>query len=107
MDKKFSKINKINDKYIWLKLGFPTERDSATFWDKGTEVLLLSWDKETKVQAKNHPTGLAGTANQNPKSRTGRGTGQGFDILPCDGPGQDFDSLSCPRISHETEREKE
>jgi hypothetical protein len=23
---------------VMLKLGFPTGRDSATFWDKGTEV---------------------------------------------------------------------
>ena len=28
----------------WFKLGFPTERDSATFRDKGTEVPSLSRD---------------------------------------------------------------
>jgi hypothetical protein len=30
------------------------------------------------------------------KSGKGRGTGQGFEILPQDGPGRDFDSLSRP-----------
>jgi hypothetical protein len=30
-----------------LQLGFPTGRDSATFWDKGTEAPSLSRDKGT------------------------------------------------------------
>ena len=34
------------------KLGFPTGRDSATFWDKGTEPPLLSRDKGTTGQDK-------------------------------------------------------
>ena len=49
-------------------------RDSATFWDKGTEFPSFSWDKVTMRQAKNFAkgrdglgqsksgTGLAGTA---------------------------------------------
>ena len=35
------------------KLGFPTGRDIATFWDKGTEVPSLSRDKGTTGQARN------------------------------------------------------
>ena len=35
------------------KLGFPSERDSETFWYKGTEVPLLSRDKGTTGQAQN------------------------------------------------------
>ena len=34
-------------------LAFPTGWDSATFRDKGTEVLSLSWDKGTTGQAQN------------------------------------------------------
>ena len=45
-----------------FKLGFPTGRDSATFWDKGTEVSSLSWDKGTTGQAKNLTKGWVGTA---------------------------------------------
>ena len=36
-----------------LGVGFPTGRDSATFWDKGTEVPSLSRDKGTTGQAQN------------------------------------------------------
>ena len=43
-----------------LKLGFPTGRDSATFWDKGTEVPSLSRDKGTTRQAQNLATGQDG-----------------------------------------------
>ena len=51
------------------KLAFPTEWDSATFQDKGTEVPLLSRNKGTTGQAQN---------------------------LPRDGPGRDFNGLSRP-----------
>ena len=34
-------------------VGFPTGQDSATFWDNGTEVPLLSRDKGTTGQAEN------------------------------------------------------
>ena len=34
-------------------VAFPMGLDSATFWDKGTEVLSLSWDKGITRQAKN------------------------------------------------------
>ena len=39
--------------YIGLELGFPVGRDSATCWDKGIEVPLLSRDKGTMGQALN------------------------------------------------------
>ena len=42
-------------------LGFPTGRDSATFWDKGTEVPSLSRDKGTTGQAQNLATEWTGT----------------------------------------------
>ena len=63
-----------------FQLGFPTGRDSAAFWDKGTEVPSLSrngqWDK-LKILPRDGP-------------------GPDFDILPWDGPGRNFDSLSHP-----------
>ena len=47
-------LAKVADLYnIILTIGFPTRRDSATFWDKGTEVPSLSQDKGTMGQAKN------------------------------------------------------
>ena len=57
---------------------FPTGRDSATFWDKGTEIPSLSRDKGTTGQAQNLATGR-------------------------DGTGRDFDSLSRPGTSRGTE----
>ena len=42
--------------YIHI-LGFPTGWDSANFFDKGTEVPLLSQDKGTTGQAQNLATG--------------------------------------------------
>ena len=36
------------------------QEDSATFWDKGTEVPSLSQDKETMGQAQNLATGQDG-----------------------------------------------
>ena len=64
-----------------LELGFPTGRDSATFWDNGTEVPSLSRDKETMGQAENLAKGRdrpgqlkfgTGQDSQNP----GRNAGQ-------------------------------
>ena len=49
------------------KLGFPTGQDSATFWDKETEVSSLSRDKGTMGQAKNLTKGRDGT-----QDKTGR-----------------------------------
>ena len=43
-----------------IELGFPTGRDSATFWDQGTEVSSLSRDKGTTGQAQNLATGRDG-----------------------------------------------
>ena len=91
MDKKFSKINKINDKYIWLKLGFPTERDSATFWDKGTEVISLSRDKGRTGQAKNIAKG---------PDRPGQPVKIWYGTV------QDFDSLSQPTGQKKTEQKR-
>ena len=47
-------------------------RDSATFWDKGTEVPSLSWDKGTTGQAKNLTKGREGPGQ--PKSGMGHRT---------------------------------
>ena len=52
------------------KLAFPTGRDSATFWDNGTELPSLSRDKGTTGQAKNLAKGRDGSGQ--PKSGTGR-----------------------------------
>ena len=54
-----------------LKLGFPTGRDSASFWDKGTEVPSLFRDKGTIGQAKNLTKGWDGPGQ--PKSGKGHG----------------------------------
>ena len=51
-----------------FELGFPTGRDSATFWDNGTEVSSLSLDKGTTGQAKNRTKGRDGPGQ--PKSGT-------------------------------------
>ena len=39
--------------YFYYCLGLPTGQDSATYWNKGTEVSSLSRDKGTMGQAKN------------------------------------------------------
>ena len=60
--------------WIWtlalFKLGFPKGRDSTLFQDKGTEVPLLSRDKETTGQAQNLAKGRDGPGQ--PKPGTGR-----------------------------------
>ena len=61
---------KIGIEIYGLKLGFPTERDSATFRDKGTEVHSLSRDRGTTGQAKNLVKGRDGLGQ--PKFGTGR-----------------------------------
>ena len=47
-------------KETWIELGFLTGRNSATFWDKGTEAASLSRDKGTTGQAKNLAKGRDG-----------------------------------------------
>ena len=47
-------------------------RDSATFWDKRTEVPSLSQDKRTTGQAQNLAMGRARTVCQNPGQDAGR-----------------------------------
>ena len=60
--------------YLWLKLGFPTGRDRATFRDSGTSKIFLSRDKGTTGQKFLH---CPGTKGQRDKLK----------ILPRDGPG--------------------
>ena len=57
-------------------LGFPTGRDRATFWDKGTEVPSLSRDKGTTGQAQNLAMGRDGPG-QSIKIRDGTRDGTG------------------------------
>ena len=60
---------------IRLKLGFPTGQDSATFWDKVTEVPSLSRDKGTTGQRdklKILPSDGTGRDSQNPGQDTGQ-----------------------------------
>ena len=47
------------------QLGFPTERDSATFRDKGTETPSLSQYKGTTEKAKNLAKGRNGPEQPN------------------------------------------
>ena len=51
---------------LGIEVAFPTGRDSATFWDKETEVSSLSRDKGTTGQAKNLAKGRDGLGQ--PKS---------------------------------------
>ena len=56
------------------KLAFPMGRDSATFWDKGTEVPSLSRDKGTTGQTKNLAEGRDGPGRaRTAKIRDGTG----------------------------------
>ena len=56
--------------YFEFTVGFPTGQDSATFWDKGTEVPSLSRGKGTTGQAKNIAKGWDGP--EQPNFRMGR-----------------------------------
>ena len=69
------------------ELGFRTRRDSATFWDKGTEFPSLFRDKGTTGQAQN----LA-------KGRDGPGQPVKIQDGTQDGTVPDFDSLSLPVV---------
>ena len=56
-----------------INLGFPMACDSATFQDKGTEVLSLSRDKGKAGLPQNLAKGRGGTSRDSlSKSRTGR-----------------------------------
>ena len=79
-------------------IGFPTGRDSATFWYKGTEVSSLSQDKGTTGRAQNLAAGRARTAYQNLGwDKTRHGTINSF--LSKSGTGRDnhhfFPMISC------------
>ena len=65
------------------------------FGTKGQKFLRCPGTKGQRDKLKILPRDRTGRDSQS-KSGTGRGTGQGFDILPRDGPGRDFDSLSRP-----------
>ena len=67
-------------------IAFPTVRNSATFWDKGTEVPSLSRDKGTIGQAQNLPWDGMGWDSLS-KAGTGHGTGQS--LFFCQNPGRD------------------
>ena len=43
-----------------MRLVFPTGQESATFWDKGSEIPFLSREKGTMGQAQNLATGQSG-----------------------------------------------
>ena len=77
------------------KLGFPTERDSATIRDKGTEVLSLFRDKGTTGQAQNLT-----------KGRDSWGQHVKIWDETRNGWVRDFDSLSCPVLRDKTGQSK-
>ena len=54
------------------KLAFPTRRDSATFWDNGTEDPSLSQDKGTTGQAKKLAKIRDGARDKMRQSKKGR-----------------------------------
>ena len=86
-------------------LAFPTGRDSATFWDKGTEVPSLSRDKGTMGQGQNLTKGRDGP-RQPVKMRDGTLPRQPVKIRDgtLDGTVRDFDSLSRPAGQNGTEQ---
>ena len=65
------------------------------FRTKGQKILCCPRTKGQWDKLKIMPQDGMGRGSQS-KSGPGRGTGQGFDFLPRDGLGRDFDSLSCP-----------
>ena len=90
---------------------FPTKRDSATFWDKGTKVPSLSWDKE---QVQNLAKGQNGPEQpvkiwDGTRDGTRDGTVRDFDNLSRDKgtpgqetffvPGQRDNGMSRPGLS--------
>jgi hypothetical protein len=79
------------------------------FGTKGQKILRCPGTKGQRDKLKVLQRDGMGRDSQS-KSGPRRETGQGFDILPRDGPGLDFDSLSRPGISREnleTEGKKE
>ena len=72
------------------EVGFPTGRDSATFWDKGTEVPSFSRDKGTTGQTQNLAMGRAGLG-QPIKIRYGTWDGTITIFLSKSGAGQGQD----------------
>ena len=63
-------MNRYSIIFTGFLLGFPTGRDSATFWDSGTGKKFLSRDKGTTGQPQNLTTGRDGPGQ--PKFGTGQ-----------------------------------
>jgi hypothetical protein len=89
---------------------FSTGWDSATFWDKGTEVSSLSQDKGTTRRAQNLATGWDRTERDAGREGTGQEAGRDnhYQVF-CQNPQQDagrggtikilFPMISCFRTS--------
>jgi hypothetical protein len=54
-----------------MRLVFPTGQESATFWDKGSEIPFLSGEKGTTGQTKNLAIGQSGILTACPISSRG------------------------------------
>ena len=91
-----------------LRVGFPTGRDSATFWDRGTEVPSLSWDKETTAQVQNLAMGRDEPGHcQNPGQDAGRDNHYvSVKIWGCTWDGTEH-FCSCPCPGTKGQRDKE
>ena len=99
--------NACNQINIGALQGFQRDRTVQLFGTKGQKFLCCPGTKGQRDKLKILPQDGTGRDSQS-KSGTGRGTGQGFDILPRDG--QDGILTACPGISrdnHGTERKKE
>ena len=77
----------VNNDAIWVEVGFPTGRDSATFWDSGTAKTFLSRDKGTTGQKFLYCPGTKGQRDKL-KILPRDGTGRDSQNLGRDGPGQ-------------------
>ena len=85
-----------------LPLAFQTGRDTATFWDKETEVPSFSRDKGTTGKAKNLAKGRAGTAKiwDGTRDKTGRSRkGRSKTGKVCSKTEKDVCSGPCPGSS--------
>ena len=83
-----------------MELGFPMGRDSATFWDKATEVPSLSRDKGTTGQAKNLAKGWDGPG----KPKFGKGRAGTAKIR--DGTGRDSQNPGWDAGQNKTEQKR-
>ena len=79
-----------------IELAFPTRPDSATFWDKGTEVSSLSRDKGTMGQAQNLATGRDGIFYRLSRPGTSRDSLSKFRPVPS--LGKNLSLSRCPFV---------